>query len=125
MRKVDRFDKYMKIRGLNDNRVTVDLGLSVGTISKSRKKGRDLSSRVIEQILNYYRDLNKVWLLTGEGEMLVSQSSVDKASEELRNLLEEYKSKYLAQVDESVVLRLKNQALEEKVRLLEAELNKK
>jgi hypothetical protein len=70
MRRIDRFDKYMACMNLNDNKVTQQLGLSVGTIGKSRKEGRDLSDRVVEQILNFYTDLDKVWLLTGEGEML-------------------------------------------------------
>lgn len=69
-RKIDRFDKYIKYKKLNDNKVTVSLGLSVGTLGKSRKEGRDLSQKVIEQILNFYTDINRVWLLTGEGEML-------------------------------------------------------
>lgn len=72
MRKIDRFDKYMAFRGLNDNKVTVQLSLSVGTLGKSRKEGRDLSDKVIEKILNFYDEINKVWLLTGEGEMLNS-----------------------------------------------------
>ncbi len=71
MRKIDRFDKYMSFKGLNDNRVTVELGLSVGVIGKSRKAGRDLSTSVVEQILNFYKDLNRVWLITGDGEMLL------------------------------------------------------
>ena len=70
MRKIDRFDKYMEAKGLNDNKVTVQLGLSVGTLGKSRKEGRDISSRLVENILNFYQDLSRVWLLTGEGEML-------------------------------------------------------
>lgn len=70
MRRIDRFDKYMACTNLNDNKVTQQLGLSVGTIGKSRKEGRDLSDRVVEQILNFYTNLNRVWLLTGEGEML-------------------------------------------------------
>lgn len=73
MRKIDLFDKYMKYKGLNDNKVTVQLGLTVGTIGKSRKIGRDLSQRTIEKILNFYTDINKSWLLTGEGEMLKSE----------------------------------------------------
>lgn len=63
----------MKSRGLNDNKVTLQLGLTVGLIGKSRKEGRDLSDKVIEKILNFYTDLNRVWLLTGEGEMLRSE----------------------------------------------------
>lgn len=70
MRRIDRFDEYLKYSGLNDNKVTNQLGLSVGILGKSRKKGRDLSDRVVEKILKFYSDLNHVWLLTGEGEML-------------------------------------------------------
>lgn len=81
MRRIERFDIYLKTKGLNDNIVTNDLGLSVGTIGKSRKEGRDLSDRVIELILNFYTDLSKVWLLTGEGEMLVSTAEVVAAEE--------------------------------------------
>lgn len=70
MKIIDRFDKYMKYKGLNDNKVTIQLGLSVGTIGKSRKPNRDLSSKLIEMILKFYTDLSRIWLLTGEGEMI-------------------------------------------------------
>lgn len=79
-RKIDRFDKYMKYSNLNDNKVTVALGLSVGTIGKSRKPGRDLSDNVIELILNQYTNLNRIWLMTGEGEMLKSAPKIDNTS---------------------------------------------
>lgn len=75
-RKIDRFDKYMKYSNLNDNKVTVTLGLSVGTIGKSRKPGRDLSDNVIELILNQYTNLNRIWLMTGEGEMLTTSTAI-------------------------------------------------
>lgn len=71
-RKIDRFDKYMKAKELNDNKVTVQLGLAVGTLGKSRKENRDLSEKNIELILNFYKDLNNIWLITGEGDMLNS-----------------------------------------------------
>lgn len=75
MRRIERFDNYLSYKGLNDNIVTNDLKLSVGTIGKSRKEGRDLSDRVVELILNFYTDLNRVWLLSGEGEMLVADTT--------------------------------------------------
>lgn len=75
MKKINRFDKYMSFKGLNDNQVTRDLHLSVGLLGKSRKDNRDLSDRVVEQILNFYTDLSRVWLLTGQGEMLVRDES--------------------------------------------------
>lgn len=88
MRRIDRFDKYMEINDLNDNKVTVQLGIAVGTIGKSRKEGRDLSERVVEKILKCYQDINRVWLLTGEGPMLKTEpkiSSSDKESINLKN----------------------------------------
>lgn len=90
MKRIERFDKYLSYKGLNDNIVTNDLGLSVGTIGKSRKDGRDLSDRVVELILNFYTDLSRVWLLTGEGEMLITdttprivEASIVRADEEV------------------------------------------
>lgn len=76
LRKVDRFDKYMAFKGLNDNKVTKELGLSIGTLSKSRKTNRDLSSKNIEMILNFYSDLNRIWLLAGEGTMLKNNAQI-------------------------------------------------
>lgn len=64
----------MVAKGLNDNRVTKEVGLSVGTLGKSRKENRDLSDKVVEQLLNFYKDLSRDWLLKGEGEMLKSPS---------------------------------------------------
>lgn len=61
----------MLYKGLNDNKVTNELSLSIGLIGKSRKGNRDLSNSVIEKILNFYTDLSPAWLLTGEGSMLL------------------------------------------------------
>ena len=71
----ERFDKYMKHKGLNDNQVTVECKLSQGLLGQARKGKSDLGSKTIEKILNIYQDLNKVWLMTGEGDMLSSTSS--------------------------------------------------
>lgn len=86
---IDRFDEYMRFRHLNDNQVTVALGLTNGVIGKSRKEGRDLSKRVIEQIENYYTDLNIDWLLTGEGEMLLMHHSEFELVKSLADRLSE------------------------------------
>lgn len=73
-RRIERFDKYMKAKGLNDNKVTIDLGLSKGTLGKSRMENRDLSERNAQKVLDFYTDLNRTWLLTGEGEMLTASN---------------------------------------------------
>jgi len=67
---IDRLDTYMNYSKLNDNKITVQLGLSVGLIGKSRLEGHDLGKKTIEKVLNFYTDLNRAWLLSGYGEML-------------------------------------------------------
>lgn len=76
MKKIERFDKYMDFKGLNDNKVTNQLGLSKGTIGKSRGENRDLSDKVVEEILKFYTDLSRTWLLAGEGEMIKPNGNV-------------------------------------------------
>lgn len=74
--KMSRFDSYMKIKGLNDNRVTAECLLSQGLLSQARKGKSDLGLETINRILNVYTDINRVWLLTGEGEMLKPDSGI-------------------------------------------------
>jgi len=74
-RKIDRFSMYMEAKQLNDNQVTRDCGLSVGLLNQARKGKSDLGTKAIDKILNKYQDLSKVWLLTGEGTMLVENSA--------------------------------------------------
>ena len=71
---IDRLGEYMRYAGLNDNKVTVQCGLSNSIVGNARKRGKSLNGDNIAKIIGTYRDLNARWLLTGEGEMLVSES---------------------------------------------------
>ena len=64
----------MRFKHLNDNQLSVMAGLSNGVLNKSRKEGRDLSLKAIEKIAIKFNDLNKTWLVTGQGEMLKSSA---------------------------------------------------
>lgn len=73
--KMTRFDKYMQTKGLNDNKVTIDCNLSQGLLGQARAGKSDLGNSTVNKILNIYQDLNRVWLLTGEGSMLTASNS--------------------------------------------------
>lgn len=75
MRVIDRFDLYMKYKGLNDNQVTKDLGLSNGLLGKSRNKDRDMSRKIANSATKFYTDLSAAWLFSGEGSMLVNNTA--------------------------------------------------
>lgn len=68
-RRIDRLDEYAHIKSINDNKITKDCGLSLGTLGKSRKPGKDISLNTARRILDAYTDLNREWLLTGRGPM--------------------------------------------------------
>lgn len=69
-----RLDIYMKFRGLNDNKITLECSLANGIIGKARKRGA-LSQENISKILHTYPDLNANWLFTGKGKMLMENDS--------------------------------------------------
>lgn len=69
MRKIDRFLKYLESKGITENKATMECGLSQGILSQAKSGKADLGNRTIDKILNKYQDLNRVWLITGEGEM--------------------------------------------------------
>ena len=75
--KFERLEKYMKTKGLNDNQVTVQCSLSQGLLNQCRTGKSDLGPKTIDKILNIYQDLSRVWLLTGEGPMLVGEHGTD------------------------------------------------
>lgn len=103
-RVIDRFDAYMEASGLNDNKVTVQLGLTRGLIGKSRQPKRDLSTTVVEKILAHYDDLSRVWLLTGEGSMLKEDQPEIPAEEKptSKSLLIEYLERRVAELEGKV-----------------------
>lgn len=119
---IDRFDVYMSSVGLNDNKVTVQLNLSKGLIGKSRNPGRDLSNKIVSQILETYTNLNKVWLLTGEGSMLLGEQEPETPAPEQttsNNSLIDYLQRKIAELEkekadllqENAVLKYENTML--------------
>lgn len=69
-RRIDNLTNYMKLKGLNDNQVTIECKLSNGLLNKARAGQNDLSAKTVEKILTKFQDLSRVYLLTGEGEMM-------------------------------------------------------
>jgi hypothetical protein len=71
---IDRLEAFMKYKELNDNQITVQAGLSIGQIGKSRKTRNGLHSDTIEKILHTYKELNAEWFCAGIGQMIKTES---------------------------------------------------
>lgn len=70
MRKIDRFLQYLYKKGITENKATTDCGLSQGLLHQAKSGKSDLGYKTIDKILDKYQDLNREWLLLGEGSML-------------------------------------------------------
>lgn len=90
MRRIDNFSQYMRFRGLSDNEVTAVAGLSNGLIGKAKQGKSDIGMKAVEKILSAYPEINRIWLLTGEGEMLKSDKDVVEAVPSTRSQNNDY-----------------------------------
>lgn len=70
MRKIDRFLQYLDYNGITENKATIECKLSQGLLHQAKSGKSDLGYKTIDKILDKYQDIDRVWLLTGEGEML-------------------------------------------------------
>lgn len=69
-----RLDLFMAKMNLNDNKMSLETGISNGLVGKARKRG-SLSQDNISKILSTYKNLSGDWLLTGEGDMLKDRNT--------------------------------------------------
>ena len=66
----ERLSYFIEYKGLTVQSFEKTVGLSNGAVSKM---GDNTRRSTIDKISNFFCDLNKNWLLTGEGEMLIGE----------------------------------------------------
>ena len=62
--------QFIKYAGLSARQFDLSIGASNGYTLRMKKNHASIGSDVIENILKVYPQLNVVWLITGEGQML-------------------------------------------------------
>ena len=74
MKAIERLYQYMEYKGLKPTALEKKIGLSNGYLGVQRKRNADMGEGVFLKIIDNCRDINSSWLLTGEGNMLRSES---------------------------------------------------
>lgn len=69
----DRMIFYLEKKGISPTKAESDLGWSKGALLKAKS----VSSDRLEEFVLLYNDISPKWLLTGEGEMIKSDSKMD------------------------------------------------
>lgn len=75
MKAIDRIYEYLEYKGIKPTRLEKEIGVSNGYLGTQRKRSADLGEGIILKIIDYCRDINLTWLLTGRGQMIYDSLS--------------------------------------------------
>lgn len=78
LKTVDRIKQYLELKGISFNAFDKAIEAGNGYFGKQVKRQGSIGSDIIEKIVYTYPDINPLWLITGRGEMLISESSNPK-----------------------------------------------
>ncbi|WP_443937058.1 S24 family peptidase [Pedobacter sp. MW01-1-1] len=73
MKAIERLKQYIDYKELTNSSFEKKNGLSNGYIATQLKRNADLGESVFNKILDNCLDINPVWLLTGNGEMITDK----------------------------------------------------
>tara|TARA_R110000796_G_scaffold88850_6_gene192060 strand:+ start:132221 stop:132583 length:363 start_codon:yes stop_codon:yes gene_type:complete len=68
--------QFIKYSGLSARQFDISIGASNGYTLRMQKNKASVGSDVIENIVATYPQLNLIWLITGEGEMIKSETEI-------------------------------------------------
>lgn len=126
LKTIDRLIQFVQYTGLSARQFDLSIGVSNGYTLRMQKNNASIGSDVLEKILEVYPQLDVVWLLTGQGEMIKKQKvdfsiGIDKVfkekQDEIESLIElkiqEYQRRefngLLKEINEAVIKTLKKE----------------
>ena len=75
---IQRILQIIDYSGLGITEFSKFVGVSNGYFAKQKAKNANVGSQILEKIVKKYPDINVAWLLTGEGDMLVSRENISE-----------------------------------------------
>jgi|SRR5699024_11138876 len=85
MKTIDRISKIIDYKNISLNSFDKKINASNAYIGKQIRKRASIGSDVIEKIISEFPEINPVWLITGEGEMLKDASAESKTNPSKNN----------------------------------------
>ncbi|WP_340203266.1 hypothetical protein [Ascidiimonas sp. W6] len=85
MKIVDRIKLFIESRNISLRSFDESVGMSKGYMSRQIKTHASVGGDVLERIIDTYPELNPIWLLKGEGEMLLVPNNMANEDQPLYN----------------------------------------
>lgn len=116
MKSIERLMQYIDYKGLNKRAFEVNNDLSNGYLGKQLSRNADLGEGILTKILDNCPDLSPEWLLTGKGEMIISNLEIEEIKKPSQNSSGDgLKDRYILLLERTI------SSLEEKIKGLSAE----
>lgn len=78
---INRLKQYIEFKGMTIAQFERALGLSNGALAKAIRNNTAIGSDKLENILMAHPDISPMWLLKGQGEMLLQEGAVPTKQE--------------------------------------------
>ncbi|MDP4261632.1 MAG: hypothetical protein Q8941_03810 [Bacteroidota bacterium] len=127
MRIIDRLAQYLEYKKITAYSFERTCRVANGYLKKQQKGKGSIGSDILERIHKNYFDLNMLWLITGEGDMLEAEEDSKTARRQMLQEEKEYygKDEMIKFLQERVALLESSLADKEKIiALLEAQTGK-
>lgn len=119
MKAIDRFYEYLAEKSLKPTAIEKEIGLSNGYLSAQKKRGADMGEGMMLKVIDYFRDINPLWLLTGEGPMLRDSKNPEESKLGVTPI-----ATPISPAEESIIYKMYKDEKEEKERLVKEKESK-
>ena len=82
---IERLFYYFEKKGIKHTPVESELGLSNGYFGKMLKRNGSMGDEILQKIFSKFPELNIVWIMTGNGEMELSNKMAGKMAGNYKN----------------------------------------
>lgn len=122
------FSKYLQLKGVNQASAARIIGIPASYLSDIlNQRGKNFTEKILVKVAESFPDLNLTWMLSGEGNMLLSKMNKDYKQSDEPALLNEQPSKYEVNKPNELVLKIivtEPSRQEERIKNIEDRLDK-
>ena len=83
---VENIKKYADFKGISIKKIGEKLGLSGATLYKAINSTNNIGTKILEDFILFYNDINPIWLITGKGEMLLNSIDLTNKDNKIKEV---------------------------------------